>query len=101
MQWSEAGLSTWITAVSVDLSLPTSVALVVEPSWNMTLIEVAPATTCDAVRMLPFESISKPVPSASSFCEPWGLPKGKPPLDEVLFELSWTVMSTTPGASCL
>ena len=66
----EAGSLTWITAVSVDLSLPTRVAEVVEPSWNMTLIDCAPLTTCSAVMMLPFESISKPVPSASSFCEP-------------------------------
>ncbi len=98
---SDAGLSMWITAVSVDLSLPTSVALSVDPSWNVTLIELAPATTCSAVRMLPFVSISKPVPSASSFCEPWGLPKGKPPPDELPLEDSSTVMSTTPGASCL
>src|SRR3954468_14411496 len=78
--WScEAGRSTWITAVSVDLSLPTSVAFAVEPSWNRTLIESAPLTTCSAVRMLPFVSISKPVPSASCFCDPCGVPKGRPP----------------------
>ena len=101
--WSlEAGRSTWITAVSVDLSLPTSVAFAVEPSSNLTWIELAVATTCSAVRMLPFVSISKPVPSASAFCDPFGLPKGKPPPpDEPPLGDSWTVMSTTPGASCL
>ena len=100
--WSlEAGRSTWITAVSVDLSLPTSVAFAVEPSSNLTWIELAVATTCSAVRMLPFLSISKPVPSASAFCDPFGLPNGKPPPDEPSLGDSWTVMSTTPGASCL
>jgi len=88
-------LSTWITAVSVVLSgLPTSVAFAVEPSWNVTVIELAPPTTCSAVRMSPFELISKPVPSASAFCDPPGLPKGKLP-DELPLEGSWTVMSTT------
>jgi len=97
---SEAGRSTWITAVSVDLSLPTSVAFAVEPSSNRTLIESAPLTTCSAVRMSPFVSISKPVPSASCFCDPFGVPKGRPP-DEPPLEVDCTVMSTTPGASCL
>jgi hypothetical protein len=86
--------------VSVDLSLPTSVAFAVEPSSNVTLIEVALSTTCSAVRMLPFESISKPVPSARCFCDPPGVPKGKPP-DEPPLVVDSTVMSTTPGASSL
>ena len=72
----DAGTSTWITAVSVDLSLPTRVALAVEPSWNLTLIELAPLTTCSAVMMSPFVLISKPVPSASSFCDPPGCRRG-------------------------
>jgi hypothetical protein len=99
--WSlEAGTLTLITAMSVDLSLPTSVAVAVEPSMNSTLIELAPSTTCSAVRMSPFESNSKPVPSAFCFCEPPGLPKGNAP-DEPALDDDSTVMSTTPGASCL
>ena len=38
-----------MTALSVELSEPTSVALTVEPSWNVTLIVFAPWTTCSAV----------------------------------------------------
>jgi hypothetical protein len=48
--------------------------------------------------MSPFLSISKPVPSASVCCCDGGEPNGKtddPPPDDP----SWTVMSTTPGAS--
>src|SRR5215471_8423618 len=97
----DAGTSMWMTAVSVDLSLPTTVAYAVEPSWNVTLIDLAPSTTCSAVMMSPFELISKPVPSASAFCDPPGLLNGKPPDDAPALAGNWTVMSTTPGASCL
>ena len=74
----EAGTLTWITALSVELSEPTSVAVAVEPFWNVTLIVDAPATTCSAVMMLPLESISKPVPIASNFCDWLGAPNGRP-----------------------
>jgi hypothetical protein len=94
------GTSTWITAVSVVWSEPTSVAFAVEPSWNVTVIELAPAVTCSAVMMSPFESISKPVPSATCFCEPPEGPNGKL-LDEPALVVESTVMSTTPGASSL
>ena len=50
---SEAGASTRITATSVDGSVPTTLALAVVPSWNLTLTLVAPETTCSSVRMLP------------------------------------------------
>ncbi len=81
-----------MTAVSVESSLPTSVAVAVLPSLKWTLIEDAPSTTCAAVTMSPFESQTKPVPSACDCC--W--PKPKPPL-----ELWVTVMSTTPGVTVL
>ena len=47
------GTETLITAVSVDGSVPTSVALAVDPSLNRTVILVAPSTTWSAVMMLP------------------------------------------------
>ena len=48
---SEAGTSTLITPTSVDGSVPTSLAAATRPSWKVTLIELAPATTCWSVRM--------------------------------------------------
>ena len=93
------GASTWITAVSLDLSLPTSVAFAVDPFANSTLIEVALSTTCSAVRMSPFESISKPAPrppaSATRRAGRTGSRRTSCRSDDS------TVMSTMPGASCL
>ena len=83
-----------MTALSVELSEPTSVAFTVEPSWNVTLIVVAPETTCSAVKMLPFKSISKPVPMASNFC---GVGPNGLLLPDVSLPAIVTV--TTPGAS--
>ena len=37
--------------MSVDGSVPTTVALAVLPSWNVTLIAFAPSTTCWFVTM--------------------------------------------------
>ncbi len=48
-----AGTETLITAVSVEASSPTSVALAVVPSWKRTEILVAPLTTWSAVTMSP------------------------------------------------
>ncbi len=98
--WSwDAGTSTWITALSVEVSEPTSVALAVEPFWNVTLIVDAPATTCSAGMMLPFESISKPVPMASNFCDD-GLGRSNGLLLlPLLVSRPETVTVTTPGAS--
>ena len=99
---SESGCSfaaatlTLITAMSVDLSLPMSVAFAVEPSWKRTLIEFAPSTTCSFVTMSPFVSITKPLPSACVCCCPPGVPNGV--LED---EVESTVMSTTPGATSL
>ena len=53
---SDESMLTLITAVSVESSLPTSVAVAVLPSSKWTLIEDAPSTTCAAVTMSPFES---------------------------------------------
>jgi len=53
---SEAGTSTWMTATSVDGSVPSTLAVAVRPSWNWTLTLVAPETTCSSVRMLPLVS---------------------------------------------
>ena len=65
-----------MTATSVASSWPSTVALRVVPSWNLTVIECAPFTTCAAVTMWPSLSTTKPVPLPLS-----------------------TEMSTTPGAA--
>ena len=57
----------------------------------MTVIDVAPAMTCSFVTMSPFESISKPEPSASLCCVPPNCPG----------VLESTVMSTIPGVTSL
>ena len=97
--WSlEAGRSTWITAVSVDLSPPTSVAFAVEPSSNLTWIELAAATTCSAVRMLPFVSISNPLPNAWTFCR-FGPPKGSMFVPAVVVTATVTTTAAHPMRS--
>ena len=53
---SDESTLTLMTAVSVESSLPTSVAVAVFPSWKCTLIVEAPSTTWAAVRMSPFVS---------------------------------------------
>src|SRR3954451_19932475 len=60
----EASTLTLITAMSVDSSVPTSVAFTVLPVWQRTLIELSPSTTCAFVTMSPFVSMTKPEPSA-------------------------------------
>src|SRR5512132_346241 len=87
--------STERTATSVASSVPSTLAVRVVPSWNFTLIEEAPSTTCAAVTMWPFPSTTKPVPVAVAG---WlGPPKGEPPPedDDVIPR---EVMSTTPAA---
>src|SRR3954471_23672246 len=87
--------STERTATSVASSVPSTLAVRVVPSWNFTLIEEAPSTTCAAVTMWPFPSTTKPVPVAvADWLEP---PKGEPPPadDDVIPR---EVMSTTPAA---
>src|SRR6266576_4543377 len=86
---SEESPETLITAMSVDGSVPTSVAFSTVPSWKRTLIDVAPATTCWFVTMSPLVSITKPEPSA------W-LPDPRPDEPDDV-----TLMSTTPGATFL
>ena len=54
---SEAGTSTWITATSVDGSVPSTLARALRPSWNLTVTLVAPETTCSSVRMLPLRVV--------------------------------------------
>ena len=53
---SEVGTSTWMTATSVDGSVPSTLAGTDLPSWKLTFTEVALATTCSSVRMSPLES---------------------------------------------
>ena len=81
---------TLITAMSVESSVPTSVAFAVLPFWKRTLIEVAPSTTCAFVTMSPFVSMTKPEPSAAT-----GRRRGQ---KLGAAEPVTTVMSTTPGA---
>ena len=52
----DAGASTWMTARSVSGSVPTTVALVVDPSENFTVTELAPSTTWSFVTMSPLVS---------------------------------------------
>ncbi len=88
-------MSTERTATSVALSLPSSVALRVVPSWKVTVIEDAPSTTWAAVTMCPLPSTTNPVPVAVA--EPCcGAPKGEP-LDAGSLTPR-EVMSTTPAA---
>src|SRR3954463_8208032 len=87
--------STERTATSVASSVPSTLAVRVVPSWNFTLIEEAPSTTCAAVTMWPFPSTTKPVPVAvADWLQP---PQGEPPPadDDVIPR---EVMSTTPAA---
>ena len=49
----EAGTLTWITATSVEGSVPTTFAGTFWPSWKVTVTLAAPATTCSSVRMSP------------------------------------------------
>ena len=98
--WSfAAGTSTLITAMSVEASVPTSVAFVVVPSWKCTRIEVAPATTWSFVTMWPAVSTTKPDPSACACWLPPGVLNGlpKPLAPAVVF----TTMSTTPAVAVL
>ena len=76
--------------MSVDGSVPTSVAFAIVPSGKRTLIEVAPSTTCWFVTMSPLVSMTKP--DLRPGCR---LPADADPPDDV------TVMSTTPGATFL
>src|SRR5579864_2381720 len=87
---SEESTETLITAMSVDVSVPTTVAFAVFPSWKVTLIEVALDTTCWFVTMSPEVSTTNPDPSAWAPWSPNPLP-----------ELSLTTMSTTPGDTFL
>jgi hypothetical protein len=52
----DEGTLTWITATSAPASEPTTVAFALCPLGKLTLIELAPLTTCSSVRMLPFVS---------------------------------------------
>src|SRR5919202_3760640 len=92
---AERGASTLMTATSVDGSVPTTFALAVLPSENVTVIEVAPSTTCWLVTMWPSPSITKPEPSAvDSWPEP--LPFGPPNWSGPALEDWRALMSTTP-----
>jgi hypothetical protein len=51
-----AATLTLITAMSVDGSVPTTVAFAVLPVGKRTVTEVAPSTTCWFVTMSPFVS---------------------------------------------
>ena len=83
------------TATSVASSVPSTLAVRVVPSWNFTLIEEAPCTTCAAVTMCPLPSTTNPVPVAVDPDWP-GPPNGEPvSADEVMPR---EVMSTTPAA---
>jgi hypothetical protein len=94
---SDFGASTLITATSVEGSVPTTFALAVWPLAKVTLIELAPSTTCWLVTMWPSPSITKPEPSAWDFWPP-PLPPGPPKLSVGELPPDWvTLMSTTPG----
>src|SRR3954465_5680035 len=76
--WSaDDGTDTLITDTSLEGSDPTTCAVALRPSGNLTWIEPPPETTCSFVTMLPCLATTKPEPSA--FDGPW-----------------LTVMSTTP-----
>jgi hypothetical protein len=47
----EAGASMCSTARSLEMSLPTTVAVYAEPSASLTRTELAPSTTCSFVTM--------------------------------------------------
>jgi hypothetical protein len=87
--------STDRTATSVALSVPSTVAFRVVPSWKVTVTEDAPSTTCAAVTMWPLPSTTKPVPVAVVSCC-CGAPNGELPCAGLVTPRE--VMSTTPPA---
>src|SRR2546421_23502 len=88
--------STFSRAMSDDWSWPSTLAVRVVPSWNVTVIEDAPATTWAAVRMRPWPSMTDPLPAAV-VCDWLGGPKGPPPWPPAALTPR-AVMSTTPAA---
>src|SRR5437588_3721682 len=90
--------------MSVDWSEPRTLAVLVVPSWKVTEIDEAPATTWAAVRIRPWPSITEPLPAAVDFG--WAPPPGPngpkglaPPPPWSPPELTpRAVMSTTPAA---
>ena len=65
--------STFSTAMSLDGSVPTSVASASSPFEKRTVMVLAPSTTCAFVTMWPSASSTKPEPSA---CPPPPWPNG-------------------------
>jgi hypothetical protein len=55
---------TRMTAMSVAPSVPRTLPLAFVPSANVTVMVLAPSTTCALVTMSPFVSTTKPLPSA-------------------------------------
>ena len=81
--------STLSRAMSVDGSLPTSVAFRVSSFENRTSIAVAPSMTWKFVAMCPCLSSTKPEPSAVADCWNWPVTE----VDEGIVD----VICTTPG----
>ena len=59
---SAGSVSAWTTAMSFSGRLTTTIPSDVDPSAKVSLIAVAPATTCRLVRMSPASSTMTPVP---------------------------------------
>ena len=89
-------MSTLSSAMSVEVSLPSTLASTVLLSSNWTLTREAPSITWALVRMWPLLSRTKPEPVATP-CGPW--PNGSK--GESTCWTIWARTLTTPGASRL